>query len=58
MSYERSKPKYDIRNFLTEEEAQIVDKADEAKRVWLSLNKERSFVLNRAIQRAKYKRQP
>ena len=58
MSYRLAKPKYDVRKYLTKEEAEIIDKADAAKKIWLELNKECASIKNRAIQRAKYKIQP
>ena len=54
MTYKRREPKWDWRSFLTVEEKAILQTADEAKAVWLKLNKERAGITNRAIQRAKY----
>lgn len=52
--YEKRKPKWDWRAFLTAEEKTILVAADRAKAAWLKLNKERAGITNRAIQRAKY----
>lgn len=47
-------PKWPWRDFLTEAERAALAQADAAKAEWLRLNKERSAITNRAIQRAKY----
>ena len=52
--YEKRKPKWDWRSFLTPEEKAALTVADKAKTAWLKLNKERAAITNRAIQRAKY----
>jgi hypothetical protein len=52
--YEKRKPKWDWRSFLTSEEKEVLVAADRAKGAWLKLNKERAGITNRAIQRAKY----
>lgn len=52
--YEKRKPKWDWRSFLTVEEKAVLVAADRAKAAWLKLNKERAGITNRAIQRAKY----
>jgi hypothetical protein len=52
--YEKRKPKWDWRSFLTPEEKSALARADKAKAAWLKLNKERASITNRAIQRAKY----
>lgn len=52
--YEKRKPKWDWRSFLTPEEKAVLTTADKAKTAWLKLNKERAGITNRAIQRAKY----
>lgn len=52
--YEKRKPKWDWRSFLTSEEKAVLSAADKAKKAWLKLNKERASITNRAIQRAKY----
>jgi hypothetical protein len=54
MPYEKQKPKWDWRDFLTAEEKAVLVTADRAKAAWLKLNKERAGITNRAIQRAKY----
>lgn len=48
------KGKWPWRDFLTSEEVATLAAADDAKRAWLALNKERAAITNRAIQRAKY----
>lgn len=53
-NYQKKKPKWDWRKFLTREEEQILKDADAAKVLWLTLNKGRAAITNRAIQRAKY----
>lgn len=52
--YQKRKPKWDWRSFLTAEELAILAAADRAKAAWLKLNRERAGITNRAIQRAKY----
>lgn len=52
--YEPRGRKWPWREFLTEEEAETLRLADEAKATWKELNKERASITNRAIQRAKY----
>ena len=52
--YKRREPKWPWRDFLTEEERQILRRADGAKLEWQRLNRERAAITNRAIQRAKY----
>ena len=52
--YEKRKPKWDWRAYLTADELAVLAKADKAKAAWLKLNKERAGITNRAIQRAKY----
>jgi hypothetical protein len=52
--YEKRKPKWDWRAWLTLEELAVLTAADKAKAAWLKLNKERAGITNRAIQRAKY----
>lgn len=52
--YEKRRPKWDWRSFLTADELAVLAAADEAKKKWLKLNKERAGITNRAIQRAKY----
>lgn len=52
--YEKRKPKWDWRAYLTADELAVLERADKAKTVWLKLNKERAGITNRAIQRAKY----
>jgi hypothetical protein len=52
--YEKRKPKWDWRAFLTAEEKAVLVNADRAKAAWLKLNKERAGITNRAIQRAIY----
>ncbi len=52
--YEKRKPKWDWRSYLTADELAVLAKADKAKAAWLKLNKERAGITNRAIQRAKY----
>lgn len=47
--------KYDWRAVLTDEERRTIEAGDEAKKVWLALNRERAGIMNRAIQRAKYR---
>lgn len=46
--------KWPWRDFLTDDERATLEQADAAKAVWLSLNKERALITNRAIQRAIY----
>jgi phosphopantetheine adenylyltransferase len=52
--YEKRKPKWDWRAYLTADELAVLVAADKAKSAWLKLNKERAGITNRAIQRAKY----
>jgi hypothetical protein len=52
--YEKPKPKWNWRSYLTAEELAVLAAADKAKAAWLKLNKERAGITNRAIQRAKY----
>jgi len=52
--YEKRKPKWNWRSFLTSEEKVALASADKAKAAWLKLNQERATITNRAIQRAKY----
>lgn len=52
--YEKRKPKWDWKSFLTVEEKAVLTTADKAKKAWQKLNKERAGITNRAIQRAKY----
>lgn len=52
--YEKRKPKWDWRAYLTADELAVLERADKAKTAWLKLNKERAGITNRAIQRAKY----
>lgn len=52
--YEKKKPKWNWRAYLTAEELAVLAAADKAKATWLKLNKERAGITNRAIQRAKY----
>ena len=52
--YEKRKPKWDWRAYLTADELVVLERADRAKAAWLKLNKERAGITNRAIQRAKY----
>lgn len=52
--YERPKPKWPWRDYLTAEERAILAKADAAKAAWEKLNKGRASIQNRALQRAKY----
>lgn len=47
--------KLDWRSFLTEHEMNVLRDADNAKAVWLELNRERAAITNRAIHRAKYR---
>ncbi|MEM1274463.1 MAG: hypothetical protein AAGF88_11640 [Pseudomonadota bacterium] len=54
MPFERKKPKWPWRDFLTAAEAKTLADADEAKAEWQKLNAERAAITNRAIQRAKY----
>lgn len=54
MTYKKASPKWDWRRFLTENESETLLKAEVAKRDWMTLNKERASITNRAIQRAKY----
>lgn len=54
MAYEKRKPRWPWRDFLTLEERNKLAEASEAKRHWQELNKERAAITNRAIQRAKY----
>lgn len=54
MAFERKQPKWAWREYLTDEERETLDRADEAKAVWVRLNGERASITNRAIQRAKY----
>ncbi|MCA6108174.1 hypothetical protein [Bradyrhizobium cenepequi] len=55
--YVKKEPKWDWRKFLTEEEVAAIAEADAAKVRWQELNKERSRITNRALQRAKYAEQ-
>lgn len=52
--YEKRKPKWDWREFLTADEKTILDAADKARAEWQKLNRQRAGITNRAIQRAKY----
>ncbi len=52
--YEKRKPKWDWRAYLTADELAVLAAADKAKADWLKLNKDRAGITNRAIQRAKY----
>ena len=52
--WQKRKPKWPWRDYLTPEERQTMARAEAAKREWLALNKERAAITNRAIQRAKY----
>lgn len=54
MAFERKQPKWAWREYLTDEERETLDRADEAKAAWTRLNGERASITNRAIQRAKY----
>lgn len=53
MTFVRRKPKWNWRNFLTQDEKDALEKADRAKAEWLALNTSRAGIINRAIQRAK-----
>lgn len=52
--YEKRKPKWNWREFLTADEKAILDAADGARDAWQKLNRQRAGITNRAIQRAKY----
>lgn len=54
MSFTHQDTKWNWRDYLTADEAQTIANADEAKKQWEALNKERAGIVNRAIQRAKY----
>jgi glutathione peroxidase-family protein len=54
MPWKPRKRKWNWRKFLTAEEIEVLKRADEAKAAWLTLNKNRAAITNRAIQRAKY----
>ncbi len=45
----------DWRKYLTPEEREVIRKVDKAKREWRILNAVRAGIVNRAIQRAKYR---
>ena len=49
------KRKIDWRKHLTPEERATVQEADQAKIAWLRLSPVRAMIVNRAIQRAKYR---
>jgi len=40
---------------LTQEEREELDKADKAKAVWMELNRGRAAIVNRVINRMKYR---
>lgn len=48
----------DWRAVLTDAERQTIDAADRAKKKWSELNAARAGIVNRAIQRAKYRNGP
>lgn len=52
--WEKAGGKWPWRDFLTDEEREILAKADAAKAEWTRLNQARASITNRAIQRAKY----
>jgi hypothetical protein len=52
--FQKRKPKWNWRAYLTADELAVLAAADKAKTAWLKLNKERAGITNRAIQRAKY----
>lgn len=54
MTWAARKPKWAWRKFLTAEEKKVLATSDAAKAKWLSLNRARAAITNRAIQRAKY----
>lgn len=54
MAFEKRSDKWPWREFLTEDEAATLERADRAKAEWQRLNAERASITNRAIQRAKY----
>lgn len=54
MGFTYQDAKWNWRDYLTTDEAQAIARADEAKKQWEVLNKERAGIVNRAIQRAKY----
>lgn len=53
MSWRSTKVKWNWRAYLTMEEEATLKRADDAKAVWLELNRDRAAITNRAIQRAK-----
>jgi hypothetical protein len=54
MSWCKPVAKWPWRDFLTEEEAKIILRADNAKAEWKRLVAEKAMIQNRALQRAKY----
>ena len=54
MTFAHRDPKWKWRDYLTDDEAEILAAADKAKAEWMKLNQQRAGIQNRAIQRAKY----
>lgn len=54
-AWEPRKKKWNWRAYLTDDERKIIAASDEAKAKWQALNKERLFIVNRAINRCKYR---
>jgi hypothetical protein len=54
MAWKSKRSKWKWREFLTTDEKAALKQADQAKTRWLSLNRERAAITNRATQRAKY----
>lgn len=52
--YRARKPLWPYRDFLTDEERNIIALADGARLEWERLNRDRAMITSRAIQRAKY----
>lgn len=55
MTWKKRKPKWDWRSVLTDEEREFIDKADRLRVEWLQLQPQRTFIINRAIQRCRYR---
>jgi hypothetical protein len=53
MAWKPKQPKWNWREFLTDEERQILRSVDAAKAEWMKLNRSRAGITNRAIQRAR-----
>lgn len=54
MRFSPRTPKWNWRDYLTDDEAEILAASDKAKAEWMKLNQQRAAIQNRAIQRARY----